>query len=134
MPPRLQNAFGSSSPSDSDDDDDPASSYLAHGAKKASLAKPLDDANLYDYDGAHDSIREKREAEDAKKAAEDMASRGTSKYIGTLLEASSRRKVRDDVAYTRKLVREAEAEKDVYGDRPTFVSESYKKRLKEQEE
>ena len=95
--------------------------------KRARAAAVAQDTNIYDYDGAYESFKQKPE-ENAPKEAERK-----SRYIGDLVKAAEKRKRERDIAYERKVAREQaaeEADSDFRG-KDKFVTAAYKRKLEE---
>lgn len=56
-----------------------------------------------------------------------------SKYISKLKKVAERRKVEQDIIYERKVQREMEQEGKEYGDKDTFLTGAYRKKLEERQ-
>ena len=66
----------------------------------------VQDASIFDYDGAYDQMQQQRTAlRQASKAKEDKSA----KYIGSILQAHKVREIENEKVFERKLVKEAEA-------------------------
>ena len=101
----------------------------AHAAQAAVLAQ---DPSIYDYDGAYDSITNEREsAREAKKGKAGVEKK--SRYIGSIMEAHKEREIENDKIFERRLVKEAEAEAHLYGDKDKFITSAYRKKLEARE-
>ena len=91
------------------------------------------DSSVFDYDGAYDAMQEQR------KQARELTTGKTgqhksAKYIGTIMEAHKERQIENDKIFERKLVKEAEAEAHLYGDKEKFVTAAYRKKMQAREE
>ena len=91
------------------------------------------DASIFDYDGAYDAMQEQR-----KQAREltvgKSAQQKSAKYIGTIMEAHKEREIENDKIFERKLVKEAEAEAHLYGDKEKFITAAYRKKMQAREQ
>ena len=91
------------------------------------------DASIFDYDGAYDAMQEQR-----KQAREltvgKSAQQKSAKYIGTIMEAHKERQIENDKIFERKLVKEAEAEAHLYGDKEKFITAAYRKKMQAREQ
>ena len=97
---------------------------------KATQEKILaEDPSVYEYDSIYDELHKGRAQEEKLKAA-DSAQR-LPKYMLCMQKKAERRKHFLDAAYVKKLQREAEKGRAIYGDKEVFVSESYKRKLME---
>eukprot|EP00884_Botryococcus_braunii_P012394 jgi/Botrbrau1/21155/Bobra.0061s0049.1 len=85
-----------------------------------------EDASVFDYDGVYDSIQEQRVQ---PKQAEKLARK--SRYIEGLLQKAEERKKEEDIVYERRLAKERAAEDHLFGDKESFVTAAYKRKLQE---
>lgn len=88
-----------------------------------------EDPSVYEYDSIYDELHKGRAQEEKLKVA-DSAQR-LPKYMLCMQKKAERRKHFLDAAYVKKLQREAEKGRAIYGDKEVFVSESYKRKLME---
>ena len=102
----------------------------AQAAHEAALAE---DASVFDYDGAYDAMQDER-ARARSEAVGKASVERKAKYIGGIMEAHKERQIEADKIYERKLVKEAEAEAHLYGDKEKFVTSAYRKKLQAREE
>ena len=97
---------------------------------KAAQARVLaEDPSAYEYDSIYDDMHRGRAQAEELKAA-DNAQR-MPKYMLGMQRKAERRKHFLDVAHVKKLQREAEKERAIYGDKEVFISESYRRKLAE---
>ncbi|KAJ3135943.1 hypothetical protein HK100_002256 [Physocladia obscura] len=101
--------------------------------EKAKQAALDEDPNIFDYDGAYDSMKEQEEAQRRKRDLGDVDKHGRKKprYVSNLLAASLQRKIELERVEDRKVAKERVEEGDLYGDKDAFVTEAYKERQKE---
>ena len=91
------------------------------------------DASIFDYDGAYDAMQEQRKQ--ARELTMGKSSQQKSaKYIGTIMEAHKERQIENDKIFERKLVKEAEAEAHLYGDKEKFITAAYRKKMQAREQ
>ena len=136
-------AFGAAS---RDDGDDAADGGFASGraAVNAALARrsassaasaaaaaaaALDqDASAFDYDGVYDSMVEARDGARSAKRAAVAGTAGAGKpkprYIANMMKCAELRKVDDERAYERKLLREQQEDDDEHGPTEKFITAS----------
>ena len=107
-------------------------SSVGRAAVQATQAAALaEDANVFDYDGVYDSMQQDRAAvREKQKPAADRSAR----YIGGILSAHKVREMENEKLFERKLVKEAEAEAHLYGDKEKFMTSAYRKKLEAREE
>ena len=85
----------------------------------AELAASEQDASVYDYDGVYDSMQQERSAlRQSVRPKEDTSA----KYIGSIMAAHKVREMENEKLFERKLVKEAEAEAQLYGDKERFMT------------
>lgn len=97
---------------------------------KACVKKALEeDPSIFEYDEVYDEI--KKDEREAKTSEEPKKQ---SKYIQSLLKTAERRKREQERRIIRKAQREIEEDKDQYGETETFITSSYKEKLKEMRE
>jgi len=91
------------------------------------------DKSVYDYDEAYDSFQTRT---DTKKAGEVRDPEKKSKYIGDLLKAAKVRERERDAIFERKnaLEQAEENAKEDYKGKEKFVTNSYKRKLKERKQ
>ncbi|KAF0723226.1 hypothetical protein Ae201684P_022099 [Aphanomyces euteiches] len=95
-------------------------------AEKAAQDALASDPNVFDYDGAYDSIQEERQKQ---KNAKKVNGVPQSKYIGALMEKAKIREIEHDRIRERRLLKERAEEDALYGDKEKFVTASYKRKL-----
>lgn len=88
-----------------------------------------EDPSVYEYDSIYDELHKGRAQEEKVRAA-DSAQRAP-KYMLCMQQRAERRKHFLDAAHVKKLQREAEKGRAIYGDKEVLVSESYKRKLME---
>ena len=91
------------------------------------------DASVFDYDGAYDAMQEQRK-EARELTTGKSGQQKSAKYIGTIMEAHKERQIENDKIFERQLVKEAEAEAHLYGDKEKFVTAAYRKKMQAREE
>ncbi|XP_074595921.1 nuclear speckle splicing regulatory protein 1-like [Brevipalpus obovatus] len=97
---------------------------------KANLKKALEeDPSIFQYDEVYDEIKEDKKERSEPSQKEEP--KKTSRYVESLLKTAERRKREQERRYSRKAQKEIEDEKEVYGEVETFVTSSYKEKLKE---
>lgn len=144
--PAAASAFGGGSDDDLDDEsaskrvgrdlglNRPGGSTLDRLAVKAQQAAAIaQDADVYDYDGVYDTMQAERSAVRTAAAAAPAAEK-KARYIGSIMEAHKVREIEDEKLYERKLVKEAEAEAHLYGDKEKFMTSTYRRKLEAREE
>ena len=91
------------------------------------------DNGVYDYDGSYESFRKQTEA---AKAETNKDPEKKSKYIGDLLKAAKTRERERDAIYERRNAREQAEEdsKSDYRGKEKFVTNAYKRKLKERKQ
>ncbi|XP_072377440.1 nuclear speckle splicing regulatory protein 1 [Diabrotica undecimpunctata] len=89
-----------------------------------------DDPTVYQYDEVYDDIEKKRN--DSKLAKKDIDKKP--KYINRLLVAAEKRKRENDRRIERQVQKEREEEGDIFKDKESFITPSYKKKLEEMRE
>ena len=133
---------------DADDDDDgPSDAAGAHRRGNAEVARQQaatrddararalhaaalqQDASVFEYDAHHDAHRDALSAKQ-READEERLDR-KSRYVETLMRRRDEREREDAVLKERRLLREREREDHLYGDKDTFVTAAYKKKLRE---
>jgi coiled-coil domain-containing protein 55 len=107
--------------------------HQAQAAKQATQHVDDADESLYDYDSFVDRKAEAERARAEASAALAMNQpKRESRYITNLLGQAQTRELERERIYERKLVKERRKEDELYGDKPMFVTEGYKKKLEEQ--
>ena len=102
-------------------------------AQAAHDAATSQDPSVFDYDGAYDAMQEDRARARAEVRAVGQVER-KAKYIGSIMEAHKECEIENDKIFERKLVKEAEAEAHLYGDKEKFLTSAYRKKLQAREE
>ena len=85
-------------------------------------AAEAEDASVFDYDGVYDEMSRAKERQREALAASrgmggDGAARPGARYISSIMEAHKAREIENDKAFERKMVKEAEEEAHLYGDK-----------------
>lgn len=91
------------------------------------------DASIFDYDGAYDNMQQQRSAL-RQGAGLQQKQQKEARYIGSIMKAHEARKFEDEKIFERRLVKEAEAEAHLYGDKEKFMTSAYRRKLEEREE
>lgn len=86
-----------------------------------------DDPTVYQYDEIYDEIDKKKIDKVAAKKKEDKKPR----YIQSLLKQAERRKQEKERRNESEVQKEREKEGAEFGDKETFVTSSYRKKLEE---
>lgn len=127
------NVFGGDE-SDSDDNEEQGDDRAAvnrnlraeQEALRKRAAASLEEAQVYDYDGAYDDMHA---ASNKPKEPEEKKAR----YIGDLLKAAKHRERERDVIHERKVAKEQAQEEAEYQGKDKFVTKAYKQKLAERE-
>ncbi|KAL2911842.1 hypothetical protein HK105_208692 [Polyrhizophydium stewartii] len=109
-------------------------------AQRQALAQ---DPTLFDYDRAHDVLKEAELARQQKRDGDGDGGGGgdgggdgrrkKARYVEALLRAAEKRKIELERAEERKVQRERELEGEQFGDKEMFVTEAYLQRKAELE-
>lgn len=103
---------------------------MSKNLAKANIKKALEeDPTIFQYDEVYDDIKEEKKERSGPLRTEGP--KKTSQYIESLLKTAERRKREQERRYLRKAQKEIEDEKEIYGEVETFVTSSYKEKLKE---
>ncbi|CRK98058.1 CLUMA_CG011427, isoform A [Clunio marinus] len=132
---KVKNIFGDSS----SDEDAPvkkprtidSSAVLKKQAIKLQQEALAEDPNIFQYDEVYDEMEQKRKEEKLAKKTSDAK---TPKYIAKLLETADKRKKEHERRIERQVQKEREAEGNMYKDKESFVTSSYRKKLEEMKE
>ena len=112
-----------------------AGSALNRAAIEAAKQEALDqDASTFDYDDVYDDMQQERSALRAGAVAAKTKEVKTSKYITSIMEAHKGREIENEKLFERRMVKEAEAEAHLYGDKERFMTSAYKRKLEERED
>ena len=104
----------------------------ARAAAEAAHQEALQqDSSIFDYDGAYDAMQDQRKEARAEAMGKQQKK---AKYIGAIMEAHKEREIENDKIFERKLVKEAEAEAHLYGDKEKFVTAAYRKKMEAREQ
>jgi len=132
---------------DSDDDDQSDRAQVSKELKRASGGSSLQraaveavqaaaleqDASVFDYDGVFDSMQQERSA--VRQAAKPKAQEEKkARYIDSIMQAHKKREMENEKAFERKMVKEAEQEADLYGDKERFMTSAYRAKLAARDE
>jgi coiled-coil domain-containing protein 55 len=85
------------------------------------------DPTAFEYDGVYDEMKQQR----ANTADASRARDNTPRYIGSIIEAARQRVVDNDRVYERKLLKERDADAEMYEDKEKFVTGAYRAKLAE---
>lgn len=86
-----------------------------------------EDPSVYDYDAVYDSMQEKRKS--AQEAKQDKSRQP--KYIINLLKTAEQRKRDFERMLERKAQREREQEGGMFDDKEAFVTEAFRRKMKQ---
>ncbi|KAI6177371.1 Zinc finger, C3HC4 type [Aphelenchoides bicaudatus] len=131
---QVQNVFGDE---DSDEEKPQTSAEKFHskyGNLKArderAVKKVLEEnPDIYDYDGAYDSMQERRSRVEQEKESAKVDKKP--KYTEKLLQSKKKRDLENLLRDERKQQKERKAEGDEFKDKDVFVTSSYRKQLEE---
>jgi coiled-coil domain-containing protein 55 len=90
-----------------------------------------EDPNVFDYDGLYDEMQSNKKAAIANSNKAKQESKKESKYIQNLIQKAQIREIENERIRERKLLKERQAEDQLYGDKEKFISASYKRKLQE---
>ena len=145
-------AFGGGSDLDDDLDDDAAErkkllqrggaggAYASSSLNRAAIEQAKQDAlqqdaSAFDYDGVYDEMQQSRSSRgSASASAKPKEEKQQSRYIGGIMAAHKVREMENEKLFERKLVKEAEAEAHLYGDKERFMTSAYKRKIAERDE
>lgn len=86
-----------------------------------------EDPTAFDYDGVFDAMQQQRaDVSNAAKARDNKP-----RYIGSIIEAAKLRTIENDRVYERKLLKERDADAELYEDKEKFVTSAYRAKLAE---
>lgn len=88
-----------------------------------------EDPNIFDYDGVYEKLEEEKEKLNPKLKNKSQEP----KYIAGLLKAAAARQIEYERRQDRKIQKEREEEGDIFGDKESFVTENYRKRMEERQ-
>lgn len=101
-------------------------------ADAAEQARALaEDPTVYEYDSLFDSMHAAKQG--ARRPAAEIEER-KARYVPALQKMADRRKKFLDVAFDKKLQREAERERQEFGETEKYVTDAYRLRLEEDKE
>ena len=104
---------------------------LANQKVQATIQGALEqDSTVFQYDEVYDSMKQVQQ----KKVEDKKASDRKSKYAADLIRAAEKRKVMNELRVERSVQKERETEGNMFADKESFVTESYKKKLEERAE
>ena len=108
-------------------------SHSQRAAAAAHAAALEADASIFDYDAGYDEMQAKRAG--ARQATAPQAKeRGSAKYIDSIMKAHKDREFENEKVFERKLVKEAEAEAHLYGEKERFLTSAYRKKIEARNE
>ncbi|EDX17818.1 nuclear speckle splicing regulatory protein 1 [Drosophila simulans] len=84
-----------------------------------------EDPTIFQYDELYDDMDSKREEAKQTKSQEPRKP----KYIGRLMEHAERRKLEKELRIERQVQKDREAEGEMYKDKDTYVTATYRKKL-----
>ncbi|KAL5704193.1 hypothetical protein ACHQM5_022651 [Ranunculus cassubicifolius] len=123
---------------DSDDDEIDTNKVINRDAKQKSFLKGNEekkkkaieeDRSVYEYDGVYDQMKE----EAVRSLVQDQQEKKP-KYMEAMMEKANERKLRHEIIHEKKLAKEMSKDEDIYADKLTFVTNSYKKNLADREQ
>ncbi|EZA54201.1 Coiled-coil domain-containing protein [Ooceraea biroi] len=132
---KLGNVFGDDDTSDEDDGTDwVKKAFKAEGEKnkikkqtKLDIQKALnEDPTIYQYDEVYDDMECTKSKSEINKQKEKKP-----RYIQNLLKTAERRKKEQEHRIERMVLKEREAEGDMYADKESFVTATYRTKLEE---
>jgi coiled-coil domain-containing protein 55 len=85
-----------------------------------------EDPTAFEYDTIYDHMKGP-----ARSGRAESRAASTPLYIGNLLAKAEERKRQADLVYEKKLQRELEAEKELFGETEAFITPAYKEKLEE---
>eukprot|EP01122_Echinamoeba_exundans_P009084 TRINITY_DN3134_c0_g1_i1.p1 TRINITY_DN3134_c0_g1~~TRINITY_DN3134_c0_g1_i1.p1 ORF type:complete len:313 (-),score=87.49 TRINITY_DN3134_c0_g1_i1:324-1262(-) len=85
-----------------------------------------EDPTAFEYDSIYDHMKGP-----SRSGRAEPQRNSTPKYIGNLLAKAEERKRQADLVYEKKLQRELEAEKELFGETEAFITPAYKEKLEE---
>ncbi len=88
------------------------------------------DPTLIEYDEVYDKLKAKDEQYQERKQTKQSI-RGKPKYVEKLIHEAEKRKLQTDLWYERKLQREEEAERALFGETEKFVTPAFVRHLEE---
>lgn len=89
------------------------------------------DASAFDYDCVYDSMASARATAAAPAAA---AAEKKVRYVDSIMSAHSVREMENEKVFERKLVKEAQAEAHLYGDKESFMTGAYRRKIAARDE
>ena len=108
-----------------------ASKQARAAAEAAKAAAMQQDSQVFDYDGVYDTMQAQKEQH---RQAVGRPKETKARYIDGILAAHKVREIENEKLFERKMVKEAEAEAHLYGDKEKFMTSAYRKKLAEREE
>jgi coiled-coil domain-containing protein 55 len=90
-----------------------------------------EDPTAFDFDGVYDEMKQARGGGAGGARGGSSNKPKESKYIDQLMEKAREREKQRDLVWEKKLQREVEAEKHIYGETEEFITSAYKKKLEE---
>ena len=145
---KAPSAFGGGADDDDDLEDDASerarvsrelqrggggSSLFGRTASDAAAAALEADASVFDYDASYDQMQQERSSLRQSSSARGKEEEKSSRYITSILAAHKVREMENEKLFERKLVKEAEAEAHLYGDKERFMTSAYRKKLEARE-
>lgn len=133
--PKLSNVFGDDNASDEEDGTDWVRKALKAESEKNRMKKQTkldiqralnEDPTIYQYDEVYDNMERSKSQSDVKKEKEKKP-----RYIQKLLKTADRRKKEQEHRVERMVQKEREAEGEMYADKESFVTSSYRAKLEE---
>lgn len=133
--PKLINVFGDDNASDEDDGVDWVRKALKAEGEKNKMKKQIkldmqkalnEDPTIYQYDEVYDTMEQAKSKVEISKHKDKKP-----KYIENLLKTTERRKKEQEYRIGRMIQKEREAEGDMYADKESFVTSTYKAKLEE---
>jgi coiled-coil domain-containing protein 55 len=91
----------------------------------------VEDPNIFEYDEIYDKLEDEKQKIDPKLKNKTENELKEPKYIAGLLKASAKRRMEFEKLQERKIQKEREAEGDLWKDKETFVTTSYRLKMEE---
>lgn len=91
----------------------------------------LEDPTVFEYDAVFDRLEQEKSEKSIKQKENDE--KREPKYIKQLLNAAEKRQYEFDAREERKQIKERENEQGEFGDKETFVTSAYRKKMEELE-
>lgn len=90
-----------------------------------------EEVDIYDYDGFASEKQRREELDSALKKVAREEDSNKPQYIGNIMATAKIREKERELVHDKKIIKEREREDQLYGDKPKFVTSSYKAKLEE---